>query len=158
MVALPRCAPGSETSHTLTHCGLNIKSSRKALAVYQQDMTGENCESIELLEKTRVLRTEEGKTEEQKILLTAFEIIPLDEGCTIEPDTEQEGVASDDIVETPSQDGSFGNEEEADTQEAGVEFDLMSGLMTRKGGRSIDFRPDGEDWSIEPPTDMGSQE
>ena len=137
---------------------MNIKSSRKALAVYQQDMTGENCESIELLEKTRVLRTEEGKTEEQKILPTAFEIIPLDEGCTIEPDTEQEGVASDDIVETPSQDGSFGNEEEADTQEAGVEFDLMSGLMTRKGGRSIDFRPDGEDWSIEPPTDMGSQE
>ena len=118
-------------------------------------MTGENCESIELLEKTRVFRTEE-----QKVPPTAFEIIPLDEGCTIEPDTEQEGVASDDIVETPSQDGSFGNEEEADsTHEAGVEFDHMSGLMTRKGGRSIDFRCDDEDWSIvQPPTDMGSQE
>ena len=153
---VPRCAPGSETSHTLTHCGLNIKSSRKALAVYQQVMTGENCESIELLVKTRVFRTEE-----QKVPPTAFEIIPLDEGCTIEPDTEQEGVASDDIVETPSQDGSFGNEEgEADsTQEADVEFDHMSGPMTQKSSGSIVFRRDGEDWSIvQSPADTGSQE
>ena len=59
-----------------------------------------------------------------------------------------------------SQDGSLGNEEEADsTQEAGVEFYNMNGLMTRKGGRSLVFHCDGEDQSVvQPSTNMGSQE
>ena len=64
----------------------------------------------------------------------------------MEPDSEQVGGASDDIVWISSQDGSLGNEEEADsTQEAGVEFYNMNGLMTRKGGRSLVFHCDGED-------------
>ena len=99
-----------------------------------------------------MFRTEKGKAEEQKFSPTAFGIIPLDEGCTIEPDTEQEeGVASDDIVGTSSQDGSLGNDEgEADsTHEAGVEF--YNKTQTQKGGMSIVFRSDGEDWSIVQP-------
>ena len=139
--------------------GVNVKVDEKGEVT--EYMTSENGESIELLEKTRVFLTEEGKAEEQKISPTAFEIIPLSEGYTMQADSEQEGVASDDIVGTSSQDGSLGNDEgEADsTQEAVVEFDDMSGLMTQEGCRSIVFRRDGEDWSIvQSPADTGSQE
>ena len=83
-------------------------------------MTGKNGESIELLEKTR---TEEGKAEEQKIPPLLLKLYPSAKDTlflkmvyfsihlrmcnTIEQDTEQEGVSSDDIVGTPSQPGWF---------------------------------------------------
>ena len=140
--------------------GVNVKVDEKGEVT--EYIVGENGESIELLEKSRVFLTEEGKTEEQKIPPTAFEIVPLDEGYIMGSESDQEeGAASDDIEGTSSQDSSLENEEgEADsTQEAGVEFDHMSGLMTQEGSRSIVLRRDGEDWSIvQSPTDTGSPE
>ena len=128
--------------------GVNVKVNEKGEVT--EYMTSENGDTIELLEKSRVFLTEEGKVEEQKISPTVIEIIPLNEGYTMEP----EDVASDDIVETSNQGGSLRGR-----GEAGVESDNMFGHMSQENSRSLVFRRDGEDWSIvQPSTDTGSQE
>ena len=128
--------------------GVNVKVNEKGEVT--EYMTSENGDTIELLEKSRVFLTEEGKVEEQKISPTVIEIIPLNEGYTMEP----EDVASDDIVETSNQGGSLRGR-----GEAGVESDNMFGHMSQENSRSLVFRRDGEHWSIvQPPTDTGSPE